>query len=226
LAAIIGVVAVCQALSGEGFPVFFGVPRWLIILLLGLAVLAGWQWLQRPVEQPYGLRLVQAPRQENLDGAASRVLGDFQLLQRARFDVEARVLSSRRYRLGVSAGLSPLDLALGWGIMSDQAIVDQLTISQGARWYILRWGRQAPAPEAEIMRSSGNMHIIPADDRIRKQVFALREGEFVRLRGYLVDAQGRDGFRWGTSMSRDDTGDGACELFLVEFIEVLQASGK
>ncbi|HKX57455.1 MAG TPA: hypothetical protein VJN01_15200 [Xanthomonadales bacterium] len=198
---------------------FSSLPRWLILLLLLLAVLAGREWLQRPVVQPYGLRLAQLPKQQKLDSAASRQLGEFSLQPKARFDIEARVLSAERYRMGISADLAPLDLALGWGIMSDQAIVDQLTISQGARWYILRWGQQAPAPEREIMRSSGNMHIIPADANIRKQAFALRAGEFVRLRGYLVDAQGPGGFRWGTSLSRDDTGDGACELFLVESVE-------
>jgi hypothetical protein len=197
----------------------------LIILMLVLAALAGREWLQRPVEQAYGLRLAQAPKQQNLASAASRQLGDFSLQPRARFDIEARILSTERYRMGISADLAPLDLALGWGLMSDQAIVDQLNISQGARWYILRWGQQAPAPEHEIMLSSGNMHIIPADGGVRKQTFALRTGEFVRLRGYLVDAQGPAGFHWGTSLSREDTGGGACELFLVETVEVLPPPG-
>jgi hypothetical protein len=106
--------------------------------------------------------------------------------------------------------------------MSDQAIVDQIRVSQGARWYILRWDSQPPASEREIMYSSGNMHIIPADDGIRREVFSLRPGEFVKLAGYLVDARGPGGFRWSTSLSREDTGDGACELFLVESVEVLQ----
>lgn len=201
---------------------FSSVPRGLMVLLLLLAVLAGREWSQRPVAQPYGLRLAQIPQQKNLAGAASRQLGEFSLQTRARFDIEARVLSTERYRMGISADLAPLDLALGWGVMSDQAVVDQLQVSQGARWYILRWGQQAPAPEREVMRSSSNMHIIPADDTVRKQAFALRAGEFVRLAGYLVDAQGPGGFRWGTSLSRDDTGDGACELFLVESVEVLR----
>lgn len=204
---------------------FARVPRWLIILLGLLAVLAWREWLNRPIEQPYGLRLAQIPKQKNLTDTAPRHLGDFKLQPRASFDVEARVLSTERYRMGVSADLAPLDLALGWGVMSDQAIVDQIKVSQGARWYILRWEQQAAAPEREVMQSSGNMHIIPADANIRKQAFALRTGEFVKLTGYLVDAQGPGGFRWGTSLSRDDTGDGACELFLVESVEVLQPPG-
>jgi hypothetical protein len=209
-----------RELSGD--TVFSSLPRWLIILMVVLAVLSLWQWSNRPVEQAYGLRLAQIPKQQDLANAQSRQLGDFSLQPRARFDIEARVLSAERYRMGISADLAPLDLALGWGVMSDQAIVDQISVSQGARWYILRWGPQPPAPEREIMRSSGNMHIIPATDGIRSQALSLRAGEFVKLTGFLVDAQGPGGFRWGTSLSRDDTGDGACELFLVESLETLQ----
>ncbi len=198
------------------------VPRWLLVLLVVLTVWSGRNWMQRPVEQPHGLRLVQPPKQQMLANAAPRSIGDFSLQPRARFEVEARVLSTERYRMGLSAGLAPLDLALGWGAMSDQAIVDQIRVSQGARWYILRWESQPPVSEREIMHSSGNMHIIPADDGVRDEVFSLRPGEFVRLAGHLVDARGPGGFRWGTSLSREDTGDGACELFLVESVEVLQ----
>jgi hypothetical protein len=198
-------------------------PRWLIVLLVVLLVLAGRNWLNRPVVQPHGQRLAMEPRQGGLVAPQTLQLGDFSLDFQASFDIAARVLSSERYRLGPTAGLAPLDLALGWGVMSDQATVEQLEVSQGGRWYILRWDLKPPAPERVLMQSSGNMHIIPADDSVRKQAFDLREGEFVRMKGYLVNAEGPGGFRWTSSLSRDDTGDGACELFLVQSIEVLQA---
>jgi hypothetical protein len=206
--------------------VISNLPRWLIVFLVLLSVWAWRDWSSRPVEQAYGLRLAQAPRQQDLASADIRQLGDFRLQPRARFTVEARVLSTERYRMGISADLAPIDLALGWGVMSDQAVVDQLEVSQGARWYILRWGANPPAPEQEIMSSSGNMHIIPADDAVRDQAFSLRVGQFVQLSGYLVDAQGPNDFRWGTSLSRNDTGDGACELFLVESLQLLEPPGS
>jgi hypothetical protein len=205
--------------------VISNLPRWLIVFLVLLSVWAWRDWSSRPVEQAYGLRLAQAPRQQNLASADIRQLGDFKLQPRARFTIEARVLSTERYRMGISADLAPIDLALGWGVMSDQAVVDQLEVSQGARWYILRWGANPPASEQEIMSSSGNMHIIPVDDAVRDQAFSLRVGQFVQLSGYLVDAQGPNNFRWGTSLSRNDTGDGACELFLVESLQLLVPPG-
>ena len=221
LAGIIRAVVVC-ACQCTGVVVISNLPRWLIVLLVLLSVWAWRDWSNRPVEQAYGLRLAQAPKQQNLANALLRQLGDFSLQPRARFTIEARVLSTERYRWGISADLAPIDLALGWGAMSDQAIVDQLEVSQGARWYILRWGANPPITEQEIMRSSGNMHIIPADDAVRDQALSLRVGEFVLLSGYLVDAQGPNNFRWGTSLTRNDTGDGACELFLVESLQKLE----
>jgi hypothetical protein len=47
----------------------------------------------------------------------------------------------------------------------------------------------------------------------------VRAGEVIHLQGFLVDASRANGWRWRTSMSRDDTGDGACELVYVESVE-------
>jgi hypothetical protein len=47
----------------------------------------------------------------------------------------------------------------------------------------------------------------------------LRPGQIVTARGYLVDVRGPGGFTWNTSLSRTDTGAGACELFWVEALD-------
>ncbi len=55
---------------------------------------------------------------------------------------------------------------------------------------------------------------------MRERLQEIRRGHIVHARGYLVDADHESGFRWQTSLSREDTGDGACELFYVERIEI------
>jgi hypothetical protein len=42
----------------------------------------------------------------------------------------------------------------------------------------------------------------------------------VALTGYLVEVRGPDGFRWRSSLTREDTGNGACELVWVEKLDV------
>ena len=38
----------------------------------------------------------------------------------------------------------------------------------------------------------------------------------IRLSGQLVRVDGDDGFTWSSSLSREDTGNGACELIWIE----------
>ena len=59
------------------------------------------------------------------------------------------------------------------------------------------------------------MHIIPADEMIEDDIKDIREGQIVELSGYLVRADGNNGWRWISSLTRDDTGARACELFYV-----------
>lgn len=64
------------------------------------------------------------------------------------------------------------------------------------------------------------MHMIPANDEIERQLKSIRAGNMVHLKGFLVEVTGKDGFRWKSSLTRTDTGGGACELVLVESLFV------
>ncbi len=154
------------------------------------------------------------PVQENLQGGNVYMKAGYAILPLARFQIEARVLSRERYRFDRGASLSPVDLALGWGPMSDQAVLDHIDISQGGRFY--RWrADRLPIPRREIIEHSANMHMIPADDLVEKDLLRVREGEVVHIQGYLVKATSEKGV-WKSSLTRKDSGNGACELIWVE----------
>lgn len=143
--------------------------------------------------------------------------GDYLIEPLARFEVEARVLGAKRYRRGRESELSPVDLALGWGPMSDEAVLDHLDISQSRRFY--RWqARTLPIPRQEISRNSANMHLIPATDEVRAALLKVRPGEIVRFSGYLVQIRADDGWYWRSSLTRNDVGGGACEVVWVEYL--------
>lgn len=138
---------------------------------------------------------------------------DARLTALAGFSVDARVLSRRDYTLGREATYSPTDLVLGWGRMRDDAVLDRLDIGQHGRWYSYRWSSDgAPIPPGEIARSSANMHIVPADAAAAAALRRLRAGQRVRIDGWLVRLDAPDGWTWRSSLTRDDTGAGACEL--------------
>lgn len=143
----------------------------------------------------------------------------------AEFSVRARVLSRTDYRSGREADLSPEDLALGWGRMSDTAVLARLTIRQGDRWYAYRWGPPGPPiPAGEIVRSSANMHMVPANADVALLLSDVHPGQIVTLSGALVAIGAPDGWHWRSSTTRSDTGNGACELVWVEAVAVQAAS--
>ena len=138
----------------------------------------------------------------------------------AGYDISARILSREDYRFDRLADLVPEDLALGWGPMSDNHVLAAFDVSQGARFYT--WRPRGPLPIArdDVIVHSANTHVIPADARIRSELARLRVGQVVHLAGTLVDAIRDDGAWLRTSLTRTDTGAGACEVMLVENVEV------
>ena len=194
--------------------------RILFVVLVLLAGLAYRDWSLREIEYPPGVLVAEVPTQVNVRGLALVTMDDYELTPRAKFEIRARVLSRKDYSWGTEADLSPVDLALGWGVMSDQAVLDRIEISQGSRWYYTRYELPAPISEKEIIQNSGNMHMVPAQNRIRKKLKEVRVGDIVRLRGTLVDIDHPSGWYWRTSLSRDDTGSGSCEIVYLEDIEI------
>ncbi len=66
------------------------------------------------------------------------------------------------------------------------------------------------------------MHLIPANDEVERVMKnETRKGSIVRFSGYLVSISAGDGWRWRSSLTRKDTGSGACELVWVKQMKVL-----
>lgn len=157
-----------------------------------------------------------APLQTGVPGQVQPFMhGEFLISPLAGFSIEARVLGREDYRFDAGASLSPIDLALGWNAMANPAVYRSLDISQSGRWYRYRWGPGGPPlPVGEIIRSSANMHMIPANESVARALSRVRPDQTVRLQGWLVEAR-RDDYLWRSSTTREDSGAGACELIYV-----------
>ncbi|TLY98357.1 MAG: hypothetical protein E6K36_18280 [Gammaproteobacteria bacterium] len=104
--------------------------------------------------------------------------------------------------------------------MSDNRVLAAFDVSQGARFYTWRPRGPLPIAREDVIVHSANTHVIPADARIRSELAHLRVGQVVHLAGTLVDATRDDGAWLRTSLTRTDSGAGACEVMLVESVEV------
>jgi hypothetical protein len=183
--------------------------------------------LHRPITHLAGVLIESEPAQIELGSGAETIeYGDYKLKPLARFSVHARVLHRKIYRYDRQAKLAPVDLALGWREMSDQAVLDRLNISQSTRFYWYQYQLPPPIPREQIVSRSTNVHVIPATPEIASFCKSLRRGELVRLEGRLVEAAGPTLNAWRSSLSRTDSGNGACELMLVEDCSKLDPSEK
>ena len=191
----------------------------LAAILLGYVGWGGWNWIaDRPVHPPDGVLVPDDPQQTDVASGAKMQVGHWTLTVRADYRITARILARERYHFDALADLVPEDLALGWGPMSDNRNLRAVDISQSNRFYFWRTPADSPIDRDSIITHSANTHVIPQNALVARQLSRLRPGQVVTLSGELVDGVRDDG-RWiKTSLVRNDTGAGACEVMLVSDI--------
>ncbi len=193
-------------------------------LLMVVGFLGGWHWWtqERAVSRGAGALITAEPDQRDLDVPKQWGERGYTFLARAHYDISARILRKEIYYVDGGASLAPVDLAVGWGPMSDSAVIDQLEFSQMGRFLYLEAKSKTgfPIPSEMLITHAAQMHMIPASSDVERRLRRLRPGDLVTMGGYLVDVRGPGGFVWNTSLTRQDTGNGACEIFWAESIEV------
>ena len=196
-----------------------------LLLFAALAAAIWLLWKQWSHEgSAAGAFLESAPNQNFTLAIPFRKEG-YTLYPVATFEVDARLFGRKSYDDGSDESrLSPVDLALGWGPLADERIAEQISVTQSGRFYHWRTDR-LPMPAEKISQHSANMHIIPAGQEVTRFIDTLTPGQRISLRGKLVNVSGPDNWRWVTSQTRNDTGDGACEVFYVERASLIPQPG-
>ena len=189
------------------------------VIVILCSVFAGYQLLAgRPVHWSPGVLAPADPVQRDIDHTKPMTYKGVELMPRASFSAEVRVLSRERYRMGALGTAVPLDFAVGWGPMSDSAVLADIKVTQGNRFYFWHYDEEPPIPRADIEAHSANWHLLPATSQVFDTLDDVRVGEIVELEGELVDIKGND-FTLRTSLTRKDTGAGACEVLYVQAVK-------
>ena len=128
--------------------------------------------------------------------------------------------------------LVPRDVCIAWGELTEAYYQKNVEFSQGERNckpkvdgaeiddYNSKIIRGPFGNRLYSLRNFSNNHLIPSTADIRGKIFALKPGEKVRLSGYLVRVRyGR--LTLDSSSTREDTGNGACEVFYVTNVDDL-----
>jgi hypothetical protein len=191
------------------------------IALAALAIVGIYKlYSGREIAHAPGVLAAQDPVQSEIDSAPVIERGEYRLRPRAEFSATVRILRREDYSFGALAKLVPTDFAVGWGPMSDSAVLADVEISQGNRFYYWRT-RHWPISRDDIETHSANWHVIPETPAVGKVLGRLRTGSVVTLEGRLVDIEGGEaGMR--TSLTRNDTGAGACEILMAESARIAE----
>ena len=127
--------------------------------------------------------------------------------------------NSRMHRLA-DDHLNMLDVCVVWGSNTRGAELDKIDFSNGTFTCNVKT-RDQEAWESFDMDQLSNNHLISDDEYIREQVRKVKVGDQVRVQGVLASYESPGGLR-GTSTTRTDTGDGACETIYVDRFEIVR----
>lgn len=178
------------------------------------------------VPEPGSITVTDDPWQETIGGTDPiriRASGyDITINPVAEYELSALVLGRRNYGSGWTAAISPCDLAVAWGKMVITGLYERVSWSQSDRWYYWRYREDFPFDNSFISRYSSNVHAIPANQNLRAALLRIGSGDTISIYGYLVRINAhKDGrhYWWNSSLSRNDTGDGSCEVMYIKEIK-------
>lgn len=166
---------------------------------------------------PPQVMLGQEPLQTTLPADMQPLeLAQVKITPVAGYSLQAKVFSKANYRFDKVAAVSHVDLALGWGKMAKDTIAMQFKFRQSKRYGYYRW-RYNPPPLAkeEIIRHFANVHLVPSNITVAREIAKIERGDSVRIDGWLINVEHKDGWQIKSSLTRDDSGIGACEVIWV-----------
>ena len=155
---------------------------------------------------------------------------DYRVEPEYAYDITGMVVSYRHHhednsRMHALAKdhLNMLDVCVIWGDNPTNERLDRISFWNGLFTCNVKT-RDQQAWDAFDMNQLSNNHLLSEDELIRRQVKKIRVGDQIRVRGYLAAYTSDGTGRRGTSTTRTDTGNGACETIFVEEFKIVEAA--
>jgi hypothetical protein len=194
-------------------------PRWVLWLLLAASVVAGGRWYlhDRPVRHAEGpLAPVEPTLTVGSDRAPWSDPHGFRYRAIGAFSGRVVVVARHNYGIGEFAHLSPTDLAIVWGPLSNPAEYSQLSFDQygsplAGRFVVPELRRGSPLAsrprgevQAYLLANLTHLHTIPSDRDIASRLSGIRPGQVIRFSGTLVDVTSPSGGFYHSSLALHD----------------------
>lgn len=118
------------------------------------------------------------------------------------------------------------DLCVIWGNNVKSGVYREMEFSNGTWTCWFSWPNSEVVSRFDGTRLSNN-HLLIDDDAIKQALMQVEPGDHIRLKGMLVEySNPGNGFHRGTSVTRTDTGNGACETIYVNGFEVIKKANR
>lgn len=123
--------------------------------------------------------------------------------------------------------LNERDLCVIWGENVASGVYKAMKFSNDSWTCWASWPDSVTGSQFK-MNALSNNHILVDKAEARKVLMESEVGDHIRFKGLLSEyANKANGFKRGTSTSREDTGNGACEtVYLTEFAVIKKANPK
>ena len=170
------------------------------------------------------IKYIPDPVQKDTVGDTVLKIDDYNVLitHLCDYEIEALVVNTKDYiGFGIQDKLSNRDFGLAWGGVAEYNEMIDFHWSQNGRFLYMKVDNQRDIDNvggfSYINTHSSNNHIIPANDETKLNMWLVRRGDHIRIKGYLVNVDavkpnGSESYYWHSSTSRTDAGDGACEV--------------
>lgn len=122
--------------------------------------------------------------------------------------------------------LSIRDVAIGWGILTQDNNYEKFKyytiVNRASTWDMSGDVLTSLGGVDEINKNMSLNHLIYSNQETRDQMSELKIGDYVRIKGYLVNVDFAIEGEWNTSITRDDKGNNSGEIIYVESIKWLK----
>lgn len=203
-----------------------------IILLASVILLLTSFWNRNdiPGNVEFHAALDRDPQQTPTSRAPFSILWndvDYRIEPEYDYDLSGMVVSyrhhdgsSRMHRLA-NDHLNMADICIVWGETARSRYLDRLEFWNGVFTCNVKTSDSEAWASFDMTELSNN-HLLSNDEDVRDRVLDVQIGDQVRVRGVLAGYGSGGGNKRGTSTTRSDSGDGACETIFIDEFEIVK----
>lgn len=171
------------------------------ILLVIITFLGYYFWSTYPISHGPGEMAPEKPIITRINWEKSVLYKEVEIIPIRKISAQVRIIKKEAYYFDSRSKLSPLDLLIGWGELSDERNLDNIRFHLSKRYF--NYTTIKPTIQLDkILEQISLWHIVPSSELVEEEIKKLREGNIVQLEGYIVDIESKVGIEWKSEIKK------------------------